>query len=213
MWIDDRSIRFSSSYCLLEKLGCRRFSLWRLCPRDIESLPWLDPASNEPWHDWKIELVLLQRQSIDCRNTSEREKLTTLGEMMFPWISTGWTMAGFWKPATDRADRTRFLAPPWRPKAEEDAAKRVRRVAVTFMVLLCLLSDIELWLFVGDWIAVKRFLTGVKTTQVTVYRNPARARSGDGQTNDVIQSVGANSFLNGNHSSARLVTQSSIIHE
>jgi hypothetical protein len=63
--------------------------------------------------------------------------LTTVEEMRFPEMSTGWTNAGFLKPVATaaRVDRARVLAPPLRPKAEEDAAKMVRRAsAVIFMM-------------------------------------------------------------------------------
>jgi hypothetical protein len=65
--------------------------------------------------------------------------------MRFPEMSTGWTNAGFLKAPTARVDRANVLAPPLRPKAEEDAAKMVRRAsAVIFMMVVC-------WLLVG-WV-------------------------------------------------------------
>ena len=63
-------------------------------------------------------------------------RLTTF-ERRFPWTSTGWTKADFLKAPTDRvADCAKVLAPPLRPKAEEDVAKMVSRArAVIFMVV------------------------------------------------------------------------------
>ena len=68
--------------------------------------------------------------------------LTTDDEIRFPWMSTGWTIAGFfWKaPPTARVEeRTKFLAPaPWRPKADDDAATtdRIARDVLIFMVVV-----------------------------------------------------------------------------
>jgi len=55
-------------------------------------------------------------------------------------MSTGWTILAlfFWKaPPTARVDeRTKFLAPPLRPNADDDAAttERIARDVLIFMV-------------------------------------------------------------------------------
>ena len=55
--------------------------------------------------------------------------------MRFPAISTGWTKAGLLNP-TLRLTRAKFLAPPLRPKAEEEAVKMVRRVRAVIFILV-----------------------------------------------------------------------------
>ena len=73
--------------------------------------------------------------------------LTTDDEIRFPWMSTGWTIAGFfWKAPTARVVvRAKFLAPPLRPNADDDAAttERTARDVLIFMVGIVFFLEFE----------------------------------------------------------------------